>query len=342
MPDDSRPTVREQLNATLHRTMAADERIHVLGEDIADPYGGSFKVTRGLSTEFPGRVWSSPVSEAALVGTATGMALAGLRPIVEIMFCDFVTLCADQLINHAAKFPLMYGGEVTVPLLVRTAAGGGRGYGPTHSQTLEKLFLGVPGLSVAAISTHTDLPALVRGALDRSGPTVVIEHKRLYGRPMWTERAYRDDGWLVADVGDPGRPVRVLSLVPVDECDAVVVGYGIWAEDLLVCARELALRSEVFVAVVVVEDLGPAGFTGALDVISAVGRVVFVEESTAGSGWGAEMAYRTTARLGRRLRDAPLVLSSEPEVIPCGVAAERRTLLQPDEVVAAIAELAGG
>ncbi len=142
-------TVLASLNSALRQALTQDERVLLLGEDILDPYGGAFKVTRGLSEAFPERVLTTPISEAGFTGVATGMALRGLRPVVEIMFGDFVTLIADQLINHAAKFRWMYNDQVSVPLVVRTPMGGRRGYGPTHSQTLEKLFLGVPGLARA-------------------------------------------------------------------------------------------------------------------------------------------------------------------------------------------------
>ncbi len=145
-------TVLYSLNRALHRAFAEDERVYLIGEDLLDPYGGAFKVARGLSTAYPGRVLTTPVSEAGILGVGTGMALRGLRPVVEVMFGDFVTLIADQLVNHAAKFRAMYNGQVAVPLVVRTPMGGRRGYGPTHSQSLEKLFLGVPGLRVLAPS----------------------------------------------------------------------------------------------------------------------------------------------------------------------------------------------
>ncbi len=153
-PPESRITVLESLNAALHTALENDPRVYVLGEDILDPYGGAFKVTRGLSTRFPDRVLTTPISEAAILGISTGMALRGLRPVAEVMFGDFITLMADRLINHAAKFRWMYNEQVRVPLVLRAPMGGRRGYGPTHSQSLEKLFLGVPGLKVLA-SAHS-------------------------------------------------------------------------------------------------------------------------------------------------------------------------------------------
>ena len=127
----------------------------VLGEDLHDPYGGAFKVTAGLSTEFPGRVISTPISEAGVVGASIGLALAGYRPIAEIMFADFVTLAMDQLYNHAVKFPGMFE-DMRVPIVVRTPSGGRRGYGPTHSQSPENLMTAVPGLTVVFPSHRHD------------------------------------------------------------------------------------------------------------------------------------------------------------------------------------------
>src|SRR5512136_2612410 len=144
------PTVLESLNTGLHQAFSMDPGVYLLGEDILDPYGGAFKVARGLSSSYPERVLTTPISEAGFVGIAAGMALRGLRPVVEIMFGDFISLIADQLINHIAKFHWMYNEQVHVPLVIRTPMGGRRGYGPTHSQTLEKLYLGVPGLKVVA------------------------------------------------------------------------------------------------------------------------------------------------------------------------------------------------
>jgi len=156
IPTSGPPTVLQSLNKALHDAMSTDDKVVLLGEDILDPYGGAFKVTQGLSTAFPDRVIPTPISEAGIVGIAAGMALRGLRPIVEIMFGDFLTLIADQVINHIVKFKWMYNDQVSVPVVIRTPMGGRRGYGPTHSQTLEKLFLGVPGLT-AWIDRHRPL-----------------------------------------------------------------------------------------------------------------------------------------------------------------------------------------
>src|SRR3989338_935053 len=171
----------ESLNHSLHQLMKQDERVFVLGEDILDPYGGAFKITKGLSTGFPDRVLTTPISEAGITGFAIGMAMRGFRPILEIMFGDFITLCADQIVNGAAKFSLMYNGQVTVPLVIRTPMGGRKGYGPTHSQTLETLFLNVPGLTIIAPSHfHNPGDLLQKAVLNEENLVLFIENKLLY------------------------------------------------------------------------------------------------------------------------------------------------------------------
>src|SRR4030042_7079068 len=175
------PSVLESLNTALLRAFSDNLNVYLLGEDILDPYGGAFKVSRGLSTNFPERVLTTPISEAGFVGVAAGMALRGLRPVVEIMFGDFISLIADQMINHIAKFRWMYNDQVRVPLVVRTPMGGRRGYGPTHSQTLEKIFLGVPGLRVLAVNNFIDPSALLADTIiNTQDPVLFIENKLLY------------------------------------------------------------------------------------------------------------------------------------------------------------------
>ena len=193
--------VRSSLNDALRRMLAKDERVILLGEDLHDPYGGAFKVTAGLSTEFAGRVISTPISEAGLVGASIGLALAGYRPVAEIMFADFITLAMDQIYNHAVKFPAMFDG-MRIPLVVRTPSGGRRGYGPTHSQSPENLMTAVPGLTVVFPSHRHDVGRLLEHAHARVGSP---------GRLLRAQAAlWRDTGpgattkCSVARLHDPG------------------------------------------------------------------------------------------------------------------------------------------
>jgi pyruvate/2-oxoglutarate/acetoin dehydrogenase E1 component len=185
MMDNMPKTVLESLNLVLHQAFEDDLLAVLLGEDVLDPYGGAFKVTQGLSSRFKNRVLTTPISEAGITGIAGGMALRGMHPVVEIMFGDFTTLIADQIINHVAKFNQVY--STQVPLTIRTPMGGHRGYGPSHSQTLEKHFLGVPGLTVIApFHLRGESPLGAPGQLlydvitAYETPVLFIENKRQY------------------------------------------------------------------------------------------------------------------------------------------------------------------
>ncbi len=183
--------MRQALNAALRHLLETDARALLLGEDLHDPYGGAFKVTQGLSTDFPGRVISTPISEAGITGASIGLSLDGFLPVMEVMFADFLSLCMDQIYNHAVKFPGVFR-DVAVPLVIRTPCGGRRGYGPTHSQSPEHLFTSVPGLTVVYGSHRHDIgKLLVDATLRWRYPVLFLEHKLLYGEKMDAARLRR-------------------------------------------------------------------------------------------------------------------------------------------------------
>lgn len=306
----SRTTYRTSLNASLRRILEEDPRVLVLGEDIADPYGGAFKVTRSLSTDFPDRVRVTPVSEAGIVGLATGLALRGVPAVAEVMFGDFITLASDQLINHAAKFRGMYNGQAEVPLVVRTPMGGGRGYGPTHSQSLEKHYLGVPGLKVVSPSHYHDPGALLRTALYDPDPVLFIEHKLLY--PLDLEPA---------EVSPEAYPVAVVRNLASEEADVLVLTYGGMARWLPLVFQRQATAGIRSVACLPsrIDRFDPVPWVLAL----GVRRAVLVEEGTAGFGWTAEIAARLhEADLGCRVRR----VTAAPTIIPAAKASEEAML----------------
>jgi pyruvate/2-oxoglutarate/acetoin dehydrogenase E1 component len=259
--------VVEDLNRALHGLMADDAALHVIGEDILDPYGGAFKVTKGLSSAFPDRVMAAPVSESGIVGFATGMAMRGKPVIAEIMFGDFLTLATDQLVNHASKIEWMFNGAVQVPLVVRTPMGGGRGYGPTHSQCLEKHFCGVPGLTVLAAHQFSSPGSLLRDAVEMRSPVLFVEHKITYPKLV-----------------DPGRLARF------EKPDVVVLSYGGIAEACVRAAERLRAEEELQVEVVLVERLSPFDDAKVQEAVARCPRVLAVEEGAAGWGFGSESA----------------------------------------------------
>lgn len=342
VPVSARRCLRDHLGDALEALLRTDEKICLLGEDIVDPYGGAFKVTRGLSSRYPDRVRSTPVSEAGILGLATGMSLAGWRPVVEVMFGDFLTLGFDQLFNHAAKFPRMYNGQVRCPVVVRTATGGGRGYGPTHSQCPEKYFLGVPGVAVTAANLHAAPLPILRALSRRSQPSLFVEGKTLYDQVPWTARRLEEVGWLHEDFELGGFPVRLLSLVPPEECALAVVAYGSMAHRLERVLFDLAVERELFGLLVCPVRLNPEDLDPLWDRIEAIGRVAFVEEGTAGWGWGSEWAVRAQQRLHGRLQAPPLLLASRPDVIPCGVERERETLRSDGDLRRALEDFIDG
>jgi len=295
-------TILDRLNFALRHAMETDERVYVLGEDILDPYGGAFKVTRGLSTQFPDRVLTTPISEAAIVGIANGMALRGLRPVVEVMFGDFVTLMADQIINHAAKFRWMYNDQVRIPLVVRAPMGGYRGYGPTHSQSLEKLFLGVPGLRVVAPNSLGDPASLLENAIRQDeGPVLFVEHKILYTKPVLEAKDLVD--WQVESGGEPF-PYCVLRIPSVTP-HITIATYGYNFELARAAALELAYEHEIFAEIALFSQLSPFELDPLFDSIKRTKRLLTVEEGTFTLGWGAEVAARAAERLeGVKIRRA--------------------------------------
>jgi pyruvate/2-oxoglutarate/acetoin dehydrogenase E1 component len=283
-------TVLDRLNQALYFALENDERVYLLGEDILDPYGGAFKVTRGLSTKFPGRVLTTPISEAAILGVANGMALRGLRPVAEIMFGDFVTLIADQLVNHAAKFRWIYNDNVHVPIVVRAPMGGRRGYGPTHSQSLEKMFLGVPGLKVVSPNTLGDPGKLLSAAIADDDPVLFVENKLLYTRPMLesgqgdlTEFEYHQSGSVY-----PNFVLRVPGHIP----QLTIATYGYNFELARTAALNLLMEHEIFAEIVLFSQLSPYDLDPLFDSVRRTRKLLTVEEGTRTLGWGAEVLAR--------------------------------------------------
>ena len=284
--------VLDRLNQALHLAMEADERVFMLGEDILDPYGGAFRVTRGLSSRFPERVLTTPISEAALVGLAAGMALRGLRPVVEIMFGDFLSLATDQLLNHAGKFRWMYNDKVCVPMVVRTPMGGHRGYGPTHSQSIEKMFLGVPGLRVLALNTLGDPAELLSAAIADDDPVLFVEHKLLYARSL----VQAGEGELVdyrGEKNDSHFPCHLLRSTHAPASSHLTIAtYGYSFEQARQAADELLMENEIFCELVLFSQLAPLDLSTLFDSLGRTGRLLTVEEGGLTLGWGAEIAAR--------------------------------------------------
>jgi len=321
--------VLTSLNQGLHQAFERDANVYLLGEDILDPYGGAFKVTQGLSSSFPGRVFTTPISEAGIVGVAAGMALRGLRPVIEIMFGDFVTLIADQLINHIAKFRWMYNEQVRVPLVIRTPMGGRRGYGPTHSQTLEKLFLGVPGIRVLAASNfHDSGKLLTKTILTTEDPVLFIENKLLYPLSILDPSTMTEltlHTIQPSPTNHPLPPFFFMTLTGAPSPEITMVAYGYMAELARQAIVELAYQEEIFTELVVPTQLAPFVIDPIVDSVRKTGKLLVIEEGNLSMGWGAEILARSSERLGGSIK-AALRVGAREHPIPASPALETITL----------------
>ncbi len=323
------------LGGALYRALADNDRVVVLGEDIADPYGGAFKVTRGLSTAFPERVRTTPISEAAIAGVAAGLALAGYRPVAELMFGDFLALCFDQILNHITKYEAMYNGSVTCPVVLRTPSGGGRGYGPTHSQSIEKHLLGIPHLRVASASLLHDPDAVLRQLLSDNAPSIHIEHKLLYGLDVIEPRELI--GATVERCGsDSALATIAVRYAPRSDCEATVIAYGYQAELARRVQARLALEEEIFVELLIAGQLAPLDYEPILTSAAATGSLITVEEGTSGWSWGTEIAAEVGKRLFGALRRPVEVVASRAEVIPSARHREREVIVGEELIERAI------
>jgi Pyruvate/2-oxoglutarate dehydrogenase complex, dehydrogenase (E1) component, eukaryotic type, beta subunit len=302
---------------------------------VVDPYGGAFKATRGLSTRYPGRVLSTPLSEGAIVGAAAGLALAGDRVIAEIMFGDFVTLCFDHLVNFASKSVTMYGRRLPMHLVVRCPVGGNRGYGPTHSQSPQKHFLGVPNLALYEMSPfhdNTPGPRPPAGA-GRAVPVLrgqgalhpAHARARAGGRPAPVRPAGPEPGVARVFVEDP------------DDFDQVVIapagGPAGRRRDPSPVPRPGAQHPAAGPLRAI-----PVRRTPLLPMLARARRVLVVEESVAGGTWGSEVAHLVHERLWGTLRRPVRLVHSADSIIPTASHLERRVLVQEQAIYDALQE----
>lgn len=317
-------TYAEAINEALDEILRDDESVFLLGEDIGH-YGGVFKVTKGLYDKFGGdRVIDTPISESGFIGLGIGAAMTGLKPVIEIMWIDFTLVAIDQILNQAAKFSYMSGGQSKVPLVIRTQGGGGRGNGAQHSQSLEGLFAQFPGVKVVCPSTPYDVKGLLKSSVAENCPVIFIEHKMLYN----TKGEVPEEDYSIplgkADIKRKGSDVTIVSL-------SRMVQFSLNA------AKELE-KEGIDAEIIDLRSLAPLDIETVIESVKRTNRIVVVHEAHTTFGWGAEIVSRVQQDAFDYL-DGPIIrVGAEDVPIPYNLDLEKEVLPQVKDIVKAVKE----
>jgi pyruvate/2-oxoglutarate/acetoin dehydrogenase E1 component len=275
-------TYKEALKEALREELKRDERVFLMGEDIADPFGGAYKVTLGLSPEFgTDRIIQTPISELGTVGACIGAALTGMRPVFDMMYIDFVGMAMDQILNQAAKIRYMSGGQAQVPMVLRTQGGMGRSSAAHHAQSLEAFFLHIPGWLVAMPSTPYDAKGLLKTAIRLNDPVAFIEHKLLYNNKGPVPEEEYTIPFGVADVKREG-----------DACTVVAISKTV--EFALKAADTLA-QEGINIEVVDPRTLFPLDMETIIKSVKKTGKLIVAHEAVERGGFGAELVARVAS-----------------------------------------------
>ena len=320
-------TYRDAIREALREEMRRDDRVFIMGEDVAMA-GGAFNVTQNLLAELgPERIFDTPLSESAIVGAAVGASLMGMRPVAEVMFADFSTIAMDAIVNHAAKMHYMSGGEVSAPLVLRMAYGAGPRWGAHHTQSVESWLANVPGLTILMPATPADAKGLLKAAIRSPNPVIFLEHKLLYN----TKGEVPEGDYVVpigkADVKRPGDGVTIVAT-------------GLMVDRALGAARSLA-RDGVSAEVIDLRSLQPLDEETILDSVEKTGRLVIAHEAPVRGGFGGEVAA-VVANQAFGYLDAPIQRVGAPWTpVPFGPVLEEAYLPKEGDIVQAARSVVG-
>ncbi len=316
---------RQALQEALWEEMKRDETMTLLGEDIG-LYGGAYGITKGFLEHFgEKRVRDCPMSEAAIVGMAAGCAAVGVKAVCEVMYIDFITLAMDQIVNQAAKMRFMFGGKITVPMVIRTQGGAGRSSAAQHSQSLETWFLGIPGLKVVMPSTPYNAKGLLKSAINDPNPVLFIEHKVLYNAKGEVPEEEYTLPIGVAQVKKPGNDVTLISysrmMQYADEATAALEekGYSVELVDLM--------------------SLRPMDTDTIVKSVQKTGRAVVVEEGCKTGGVGAEISAVITENCFDALKKPPCRVAGKDVPIACSPGLEKASIPSVDEIIEQVKEI---
>ena len=321
-------TYIQAINEGLKEELRRDPSVFIMGEDIGR-YGGLFRVTRNLFEEFgPDRVLDTPISEQGFVGMAIGAAMAGMRPIVELMYMDFYLVCADQIFNQAAKLHYMSGGLISVPMVIRGQHGGGKRYGSQHSSSVESTFAQFPGIKIVAPSTPYDAKGLLLSAIRDNNPVLFLEHKMLYFTKG--ELPPADEDYTIpfgkADIKRPGADITIATF---SYCQ-------LQAQE---AAQELYEQHGIDAEIVDLRSIVPLDMETVLDSVQKTGRLLVVHESYANNGIGAEIVARVYEEAPYLLKAPARRLGAPPVSIPVSAPLEQEMLPWKSHIKAAVLQM---
>jgi acetoin:2,6-dichlorophenolindophenol oxidoreductase subunit beta len=289
-------TYLEAIREAMQQMMRKDEDVYLIGEDIAE-YGGAFGVTVGMVDEFgKERIRNTPISEAGIIGVASGSAMTGMRPIAEIMFSDFMTIAMDQIANQAAKARYMFGGKASVPMVIRTPGGGGTGAAGQHSQSLEALVAHIPGLKVVMPSCPYDAKGLLVSAINDDNPVVFIEHKLLYKNKKYVQYVPEEIYDISLGKGDIKRKGKNLT----------IVATSFMVQKSLEAAEQIDAENGIDCEIIDIRTLRPLDLDIILSSLEKTGRLMCVEEASSFGGFMGEVAAQV-AEYGFDLLDSPIL-----------------------------------
>ena len=316
--------VNKRICKALRLCLNSSEKTILLGEDIESPYGGAFKTTDGLSNDFPTRVKNTPISELGITGLANGLALRGMTPFVEIMFGDFSSLIVDQILNGSVKFNHMYGGQIECPINIRMPMGAGGGYGPTHSQSIEKLFLSIDGLDIVAINRLLDPIDIYKKIQLSIKPTLIIEHKSDYVK-YFNLSSMNMNSMLISNENYP----TVISKPRNRKSDVAILTYGSNAEIAFNLQKKLFSKEEKFAQVIIFTKLSDISKEVFKFFINDVSEVITIEDGTTKHGWGSDLIANINSLGFSKIKFKRL--GARSHIIPASYELEQNILVSSDQ-----------
>ena len=323
----SQVTYKDAINRAMHDALATNDRVVLLGEDIGAA-GGVFKTTQGLAERFgDDRVLDTPISEQAIIGTAIGAAIKGLRPVAEVMFADFAAVCFDQIANQLAKYRYMTGGQVTLPVTVRLANGAGGGFASQHSQTVENWFLNCPGLKIVVPGSPADAYGLFRAAVDDDDPVLFFEHKSMFN--------------LKGELADEPEPIAIGKAAIVRPGEHVTVVATQLMRQRAAAAADALADAGVDVELIDPRTVLPLDVDTIAASVERTNHLVVVQESSFAGSWGATVVAAVVRDCFESLDAPPALLSGRDTPVPYAGPLEEAWLPSEDDIVAEVRRVAG-